>query len=96
MQIHWLARALQNLDDEANYIAKENPSAAANFVSQIQRSLELLQENPSMGRPGRVNGTRELIIAGMPYIIPYRVRPHLKRIEVLRVFHSSRRPPVKW
>lgn len=89
MQIRWLARALQNLNDEASYIAKDNPAAAANFVRQIQRSLELLQENPSMGRPGRVNGTRELIIDGTPYIIPYRVRPHLKRIEVLRVFRNS-------
>jgi toxin ParE1/3/4 len=44
-----------------------------------------------VGRPGRVPGTRELVIAHMPYIVPYRVRG--EAIQILRVYHSARRWP---
>jgi len=44
-----------------------------------------------MGRPGRVPGTRELVLPNFPYIIPYRVRE--QRVEILRVFHTARKWP---
>ena len=44
-----------------------------------------------MGRPGRVPGTRELVIPGTPYIVPYRVQG--EAIQILRVYHSARRWP---
>ena len=96
MQVRWLATALRNLDDEAEYVARENPAAAHALVQRISHLVGLLRENPALGRPGRIHGTRELVVAGTPYVIPYRVRPQLNRIEVLRVFHASRRPPKRW
>ena len=52
---------------------------------------QLLAENPKLGMPGRVPGTRELVIPKTPYIVPYRVRG--SRIEIARVYRSSRRWP---
>ena len=96
VQVSWLAQALRNLDDEAEYISGENPAAAEALVKRIHAAVGQLQSNPAMGRPGRIHGTRELVVPGTPYIIPYRVRPRLNRVEVLRVFHASRRLPTRW
>ena len=91
MQVKWLTRALENLDEEAAYLSKESPKAAKDFVLCIQESVARLRDHPNMGRPGRVPGTRELVLTGFPYILPYRVREGY--IEILRVFHGSRKWP---
>ena len=91
MQVRWLKRALRNLAEEADYIAQDDPQAAARIVVKIEDSVALLAEHPEMGRVGRVPGTRELVVPGTPYLVPYRIRP--KRIDVLRVFHGRRRWP---
>jgi len=96
MQVRWLENALQNLNDEARYIAEDNPAAAQLMVQRIVEAINRLQDNPALGHPGRIHGTRELVVPGMRYIIPYRVRPRLNRIEILRVFHTSRRLPQRW
>ncbi|PCI58982.1 MAG: plasmid stabilization protein [Gammaproteobacteria bacterium] len=94
MHINWLNKALKNLNDEAQYIATDSPSAAKKMVQQIRITVELLANNPPLGRPGRIVGTRELVIENLPYIIPYRV--HNRTIEILRVFHTSRKLPSRW
>jgi toxin ParE1/3/4 len=96
MQIKWLRKALKNLDDEAEFIAQDDPQAARLVVQRIQRAISLLSDNPALGHPGRVPGTRELLVPKTRYIIPYRVRPRLQRIEILRVFHTSHKPPKRW
>ena len=96
MQVKWLATALQNLDQEASYIAEDDPEAAAVLVQRILDAENLLPGNPALGHPGRIHGTRELVIPDTRYLVPYRVRPRLERIEILRVFHSSRKPQQRW
>ena len=96
MEIKWLRTALRNLDQEAEYISKDNPQATRLVVQRIQHTVLLLRDNPSLGHPGRLPGTRELVIPGTRYIVPYRVRPRLQRIEILRVFHASRKLPERW
>lgn len=96
MQIKWLNKALQNLNDEADYIAQDNPEAARLVVQRIVTAINLLADNPAMGHPGRIHGTRELIISDIRYLVPYRVKPRINRIEILRVFHTSRRLPKHW
>ncbi len=91
MRVRWLRRALANLEAEGDYIGEENPAAAARVVERIFRAVKLLKENPAMGRPGRVAGTRELVVDGTPYIVPYRVRGDA--VEILRVFHARRKWP---
>lgn len=96
MQVKWLKKALQNLDDEAKYIAADDPAAARLVVQRIVDAVNLLQDNPALGHPGRIHGTRELVVSDTRYIIPYRARPRLNCIEILRVFHTSRRLPQRW
>ncbi|VAW67077.1 hypothetical protein MNBD_GAMMA09-2725 [hydrothermal vent metagenome] len=96
MQIKWLRKALQNLNDEAGYIAKDDPEAARLVVQRIQQTVGLLRDNPSLGHPGRLPGTHELVIPKTRYIVPYRVRSRLQRIEILRVFHTPRKQPGRW
>lgn len=91
MRVVWLRRALRNLQDEAEFIARDNPQAAREAVGRIQMAAEYLAEHPSLGRVGRVPGTRELVVPDTPYILPYRVK--VNRVEILRVFHGSRRWP---
>ncbi|ROH88371.1 type II toxin-antitoxin system RelE/ParE family toxin [Pseudomethylobacillus aquaticus] len=94
MQVKWLRAALNNLDEIAAYIALENPQAAAMVVARIMSAVQQLKTLPASGRPGRVLGTRELLVTGLPYLLPYRIRG--QQIEILRVFHTSRQPPAHW
>lgn len=96
VEIKWLQQALENLESHANFIAREDPAAAQKTVERIHDAVSLLSGNPAMGYPGRIDGTRELVVTGTRFIIPYRVLPRLKRVEILRVFHSSREPPKAW
>jgi len=96
MQIRWLNKALQNLDGEAAFIAQDDPAAARLVVQRIHDAVQLLAANPALGHSGRIHGTRELVVPDTRYIVPYRVRPRLNRIEILRVFHASRRLPEHW
>ena len=91
MRVRWLRRALINLEEEHEYIARDNPDAAARFGDRIASSVDRLATHPASGRPGRVPGTRELVVAGTPYIVPYRVRGDT--VEILRVFHAARKWP---
>jgi toxin ParE1/3/4 len=93
VRVRWLRTALTNLDAEAEYIAEDNPAAAGRTVQRILRAVKLLEKNPAVGRAGRVAGTRELVVAGTPYILPYRVRG--EAVEILRVFHGARKWPEK-
>lgn len=91
MRIKWLKRALENLEAEAAYIAQENLQAAGECVNRILNAVQQLAQHPNIGRSGRVFGTRELAITRYPYIVPYRIKN--ETIEVLRVFHTSRKWP---
>jgi len=94
VQVEWLRTALRNLDEEATFIAADDPRAARLVVERVLNAVEMLASQPALGRPGRVSGTRELVVAKTRYLIPYRVRGDV--VEVLRVFHTSRRVPKRW
>lgn len=92
MRLHWTRRAERDLDEIAAYIGQDNPAAAARVVLELIDQVEnLLPAHPAIGRPGRVVGTRELVIGELPYVIPYRMRG--QDLEILRVLHASRRWP---
>jgi plasmid stabilization system protein ParE len=94
VHVSWLRKALRNLDEEAIFIAADDPAAARLVVERVLAAVAMLPEQPAMGRPGRVPGTRELVVLRTRYVVPYRVRG--ETIEILRVFHTSRRPPKRW
>lgn len=94
MKIRWLRTALRNLDEQTAYIANDNSEAALRIVARVRDAIERLARHPSLGRPGRVPGTRELVVSGTPYVIPYRVRG--EQVEILRVFHGAQRWPEEF
>lgn len=94
MRVRWLRRALENIDEEAAFIAQDSPASAAELVRHVLASAAQLADQPHMGRPGRVPGTRELVITRFRYILPYRVRE--QTVEILRVFHTARRWPKRF
>lgn len=94
MQVRWLRKAAQNLEDAHDYFAKDNPMIAQAFVQDVYRLVNLLTIQPAMGRAGRVTGPRELVVQDYPFIIPYRVQQD--EIHILRVFHTRLRLPSQW
>ncbi|HEY0222912.1 MAG TPA: type II toxin-antitoxin system RelE/ParE family toxin [Pseudolabrys sp.] len=95
MIIVWSPQAIDDLASLHAYIAEHDTAAAQRTLLRIVRDIEqLLAGNPDMGRPGRVAGTRELVIARTPYIVPYRIRD--KRLQILRVYHGARRWPDRF
>jgi toxin ParE1/3/4 len=92
--IVWSPRAIAHLTQLRAYIARDNPNAANRIGATLLEAVERLAERPGLGRPGRVTGTRELIVTGTRYVIPYRVRGD--RLEVIAVFHSRQRWPLRF
>ena len=91
MTIVWSPRAITHLAHLREYIARDNPKAANRIASALLEAVERLAQLPNLGRPGRVAGTRELIVPGTPFIIPYRLRGD--RLEVVAVFHGRQKWP---
>jgi len=91
MKIRWLDIAVDDLEDIADYIAQDNPAAAKRMVARLWDAVKNLAEHPEAGRPGRVYGTRELIVSMTPFIVPYRIVE--SEIQVLRVLHGARQWP---
>ena len=89
MTVVWSPRAIGHLAALRDYIARENPGAAARTATTLLATVGRLGELPNLGRPGRVSGTRELVVPGTRYVIPYRVRG--ERLEIIAVFHGRQR-----
>lgn len=89
--IRWTKRALRRLDQIGAHIAEDNPAAAARVIARIVSAADALAEQPAMGRTGRLIGTREMVLADIPYIIAYRVTRH--DIEILTVMHAAQKWP---
>ena len=94
MHVKWLEVALDSLLGEAEYISQDGHTAAERTVLAILNAVENLKRFPALGRPGRVAGTRELVVSGTPYIVPYRVRGDT--VELLLVLHAARKWPSKF
>ncbi|MHB8731413.1 MAG: type II toxin-antitoxin system RelE/ParE family toxin [bacterium] len=91
MRIVWLVDAVNDLTTMRAYIARDNPGAAADVAKRIRDAVRTLADYPAAGRPGRVPDTREFIINGTPYLLPYRVTHD--RVEILRVLHAAQKWP---
>lgn len=91
MRVRWLKMALLDLDAAEAYIAQDDPQAAAGVILRIVRVVSRLKEQPGIGRAGRVPGTKELVVTGTPFIVPYRVKDDA--VQILRVYHTSRKWP---
>ena len=93
MRTRWTRPALADLEAIGDFVARDNPNAAAHVVKRIVEQVEKLRDHPHVGRSGRILGTRELVITQTPYIVPYRVVDD--DIQILAVLHGARRWPDK-
>jgi addiction module RelE/StbE family toxin len=99
MRVRWTEPAQTDLFEILDYIARDNAAAAERVERQLVNSVASLAQQPRRGRPGRVEGTRELVIPRLPYVVIYRIveRPlgAAGGIAVIRVLHGARRWPAK-
>lgn len=87
MRIVWSLFAIEDREAIFTYIESDSPRTAARIDDLIESQVELLATTPEIGRPGRVTGTRELVIQRTPYIAAYQVEG--KVVRVLRVLHGA-------
>mgnify|MGYP002632660953 FL=1 len=92
MTIIWSPGSQHDLRHIHNFVAQENPAAAVRLVQRIVTAVEMqLAVFPLSGRPGRVEGTRELVVARAPYIVAYRIVED--DLEIAAIIHAARRWP---
>ena len=94
MRVRWARAASRHLDEIGDFIARDDLAAADRTVVAIMNQVEELADHAHIGRVGRVEGTRELVIAGTQFIAVYRVAG--REIEIVAVFHGARRWPDKF
>lgn len=88
MRLVWTQRALEDRRAIFDYIEADDLRAAVAVDERIATAVQRLVDFPQSGRPGRVEGTRELVVSRTPYIAPYLVDGDVVRI--LRVIHGAR------
>jgi addiction module RelE/StbE family toxin len=97
VQLKWTDLAAKDLDHIEAYIATENnPLVAIDVVLRVIDTSELiLSSQPKAGRPGRVQGTRELVIEGVPFILVYRIVDRVGQVQILRLLHDAQQWPIE-
>jgi len=90
MRVLYQRTAQRDIEGIYAYIAKDDPDAAIRVVERIRAAIEMLADYPHVGRPGRKTGTRELVVAHLHYVVPYRVVGN--EVRIVRVLH----PAQKW
>ena len=93
MRIEWKNQAREDAREILAYISQDKPGAAREVYETIKQQVGLLSETPRIGRPGRVRGTRELVISRTPYLVAYRVTA--TTVTILRVLHGARQWPKR-
>lgn len=91
MKLVWLPRAIANRDAQLDHIAQDSAKAAIEQGDRIEEQISQLIQHPEMGRAGRKQGTRELVISRTPFIVVYRIKS--KRIELMRILHGAQQWP---
>jgi len=89
----WLPGAQLTRMAQIDFIARDNPAAALTQDQRLEAQVDRLVRHPELGRTGRIKGTRELVVSRTPFVVIYRVRSELKRVEILRVLHVAQHWP---
>jgi toxin ParE1/3/4 len=87
MEIRWSPEAAFDFTAIVQYIRQDNSSAALRVARSIYDAVAQLNTFPNRGRPGRVNGTRELPLPRLPFVVVYRVRENA--VEIVRLLHGA-------
>ena len=90
MRVVWTRPAYHQLSEILGYLSERNTSAATKVVTEIDARMAQLPVHPQIGRPGRVAGTREIVLSGFPHVLAYRISTN---VEILAVMHGARQWP---
>jgi toxin ParE1/3/4 len=93
MQLRWSPAAAEDLFRIIEYIRQENPAAAQRIAKTIYDSAGSLKSFPNMGRTGRVEGTRELPLPPLPFVVVYRVLKDV--VQIANVVHGAQKWPPR-
>lgn len=91
MRIRWTPPAAADLHSISNYLKEHHPQYRQPSMRKLYEKIRALKDAPYLGRPGRVQGTREILFPPLPYIAVYRV--HEQSIEILRIYHTAQNRP---
>jgi toxin ParE1/3/4 len=91
VRLEWTQPAFKDVQEAGRYIALDDPQAAKRMAERVREAVEYLVDQPNIGRPGRMQGTRELVISGTPFIAVYWVRGDV--VQILRLLHHTRQWP---
>ncbi len=89
--VRWLTLALKDMDSIAAYVASEDQEAATLLIEKLWQAGKTLSHSPNRARPGRVPGTRELVLTSLPYYLVFTVEDNA--VQILRVLHTARKYP---
>jgi toxin ParE1/3/4 len=91
MRIRWTLAAAADLEHIKDYLTEHHPDLAQSTVLELYETICSLRASPHRGRPGREEGTRELVFTRLPYIVAYRVKGDA--VEVLHIYHAAQFRP---
>ena len=94
VSVVWWGPSLDHLEAIRAYIEEREPRGARRVVQRILERVEALVDNPHIGRPGRVPGTRELVVTDTPFLVAYAVEGD--QVIILAVLHGARRWPASF
>jgi addiction module RelE/StbE family toxin len=98
MRVRWTDPAHTDFLQILGYVARDNPAAAAGVGQRLLSAVDVIAAQPRLGRPGRIAGTRELVIPRLPYVAIYRIvdlaQAATNQVEVLRILHGARQWPA--
>ena len=91
MQLRWTEEAANDLERIADYLVQNTPGRAQGLIQRIYDAAGSLVTLPHRGRPGKVKGTRELVLSALPYVVVYVVREDA--VVVVRILHGAQQWP---
>lgn len=94
MRLVWRPMALTDRESIMDYIARDNPIAAVELDDEIERKAEQARQRPTLYKPGRVRGTREIVVRPN-YVMVYRIEDEGGTLAVLRVLHAAQQWPPR-
>jgi len=91
MRLRWTEEAANDLERIADYLVQNTPGRAQGLIERIYDAAGSLLTLPDRGRPGKVKGTRELVLSALPYVVVYVVREDA--VVVVRILHGAQQWP---
>ena len=87
MQLRWTMVAADDLEGIAEYLYEKSPQSAAQLIRKIYEAPSNLRSYPNLGRSGKKDGTRELVLAPLPYVVVYQIVDDV--VYILRILHGA-------